>query len=172
MQYQQLCQTLGYDSFCAEEIADLKKISDDLIAMYGAPFREDYGWAAEAMQNPRPNFTQIEASINMSHWRPWFRLACQSVHAGSQGLHFALGIPQDVSGMLLAGASDSGLADPGHQMAISLTMVTAALLTAHPNLDGLVTWHSMLKVCDDIGRELIRVHKAPRKEAGSSLNPS
>ena len=63
---------------------ELKKASDDAIAKYGASFREGYGWAAEALNNPRPNFTQIEASLDMAHWRPWFRLACQNVHAGSR----------------------------------------------------------------------------------------
>jgi Family of unknown function (DUF5677) len=144
-QYQLHCQTLGYDPYSTEEMAEVKKASDAAIAKYGAPFKDDYGWAAEALHNPRPTFTQIEASLDMAHWRPWFRLACQSVHAGSQGLHFALGLPNDKPGMLLAGASDAGLADPGHQMAISLTMVTVAFLTAHPNLDGLVSCHCMLR---------------------------
>jgi hypothetical protein len=65
--------------------------------------------------------------------------------------------------MLLAGASDAGLADPGHQTAISLMMVSVAFLTAQPNLDGLVTRRCMLKVCDDIERELIRAHEVTRR---------
>ncbi len=170
-QYQQHCQTLGDDPFSEEEMEELKKGSDDAIAKYGASFRENYGWAVEALGNPRPNFTQIEASLDMAHWRPWFGLACQSVHAGSQGLHFALGIPHDVPEMLLAGASDAGLTDPGHQMAISLTMVTVAFLTAHPNLDGLIACHCMLKVCDDIGREMFRIHEAMGEKADMSPDP-
>jgi hypothetical protein len=164
-QYQQHCQTLGYDPCSPEEVAELTKKSDDAIAKYGPAFREDYGWAAEAMHNPRPNFSQIEESIDMAHWRPWFRLACRSVHAGSHGLHSSLGIPGHSPEMLLAGASDAGLADPGHQMAISLTMVTVAFLTAHPNLDGLVACHCMLRVCDDIGTEFLRIHE--HVEAGT-----
>jgi len=62
--------------------------------------------------------------------------------------------------MLLGGASDAGLADPGHQAAISLTMITVAFLTSHPNLDGLVASQCMLAVCDDIGGELQRAHEA------------
>jgi hypothetical protein len=48
--------------------------------------------------------------------------------------------------------------DPGHQMAISLTMVTVAFLTALPNLDGLVACRCLLTLCDDIGKELLRSH--------------
>ncbi|MBI3409482.1 MAG: hypothetical protein HY040_14165 [Planctomycetes bacterium] len=172
LEYQQHCETLGYDPCSAEEMAKLKKKSDAAIAKYGASFREDYGWAAEALDNPRPTFTQIEASLDMAHWRPWFRLACKSVHAGSHGLHFALGLPEDTPGMLLAGASDAGLTDPGHLMAISLTMVTVAFLTAHPNLDGLVACHCMLKVCDDIGMELLRGHEAMAEKADASFDQS
>jgi hypothetical protein len=166
--YQLHCRTLGYDPFSEEEMKELEKTSDDAIAKYGKPFGKDYGWAAEALPNRPSTFTEIEASLNMAHWRPWFGLACQSVHAGPQGLHFALGIPDDAPEMLLAGASDAGLADPGHQMAISLTMVTVAFLTAHPNLDALVACHCMLKVCDDIGREMLRVHEATEEANASS----
>lgn len=167
-QYQLHCQTLGYEPFSAEEMEELQTASEAAIAKYGAPFSEDYGWAAEALHLARPTFTRIEASLDMAHWRPWFRLACQSVHAGSQGLHFALGLPRDTPGMLLAGASDAGLADPGHQMAISLTMVTVAFLTAHPNLDGLVACRCMLTLCDDIGRELLDAHGADCDEEDTS----
>lgn len=168
--YKRHCETLGYDPFSDEEMMELKKASDAAIDKYGTAFREDYGWAAKALNKGRPTFTQIEASLDMAHWRPWFRLACQNVHAGSRGLHFALGIPHDARGMLLAGASEAGLADPGHHMAISLTMVTVAFLTAHPNLDGLVACHCMLKVCDDIGREMLRVHEAMGANADTSLD--
>lgn len=167
-QYQQHCDTLGHDPYSAEEMAELKNASDAAVIKYGAAFREDYGWAAEALHNPRPTFTQIEANLDMAHWRPWFRLACQNVHAGSQGLHFALGMPLNAPGMLLAGASEAGLADPGQQMALSLMMVTVAFLTAHPNLDGLVACHCMLKVCDDLRWELTRLHESMGDEADAS----
>lgn len=156
-QYQQHCHTLGYEPFSVDELKELEDGSDAAVAKYGPPFKENYGWAAQALGVPRPTFAQIEASLDMSHWRPHFRLACQSVHAGSQGLHFSLGLPGPSSPMLLAGASDAGLADPGHQTAISLTMATVAFLTARPNLDGLVACHCMLSLCDDIGKELDRI---------------
>lgn len=157
-EYQQHCHVLGYDPFSSEELAELEKESDLAITKYGNPFKEDYGWAAQALGVPKPTFSKIEGDLKMSHWRPYFRLACKSVHAGSGSLFFSLGLPSNSQATLLAGASDAGLADPGHQMAISLTMVTVAFLTAAPNLDGLVSCHCMLKVCDDIGEELMRVH--------------
>jgi hypothetical protein len=157
-QYQQHCHVLGYEPYSAHELVELEKDSNAVVGTYGAPFEEDYGWAAKALAVPRPTFTKIEASLNISHWRPHFRLACQSVHAGSQSLFFSLGLPRHSRTILLAGASDAGLADPGHQMAISLTMVTVAFLTVLPTLDGLVASRCLLTLSDDIGKELLRAH--------------
>jgi hypothetical protein len=165
-QYQQHCETLGCEPFSADELAEMEKESDAAIAKYGDPFEEEYGWAAQALGVPRPKFAQIEASLDMSHWRPYFRLACQSVHAGSQSLYFSLGMPRNSGTVLLAGASDAGLADPGQQAAVSLTMVTIAFLTSRPNLDGLVACHCMLTVCDDIGKELLRAHRSTEEQVG------
>ncbi len=171
-QYQRHCHTLGYEPFPADELKDLKKASDAAIDKYGAPFKEDYGWAAEALAVSQPTFAQIEASLDMSHWRPHFRLASQSVHAGSQGVFFSLGLSRNSGTTLLAGASDAGLADPGHQMAISLTMVTAAFLTSRPNLDGLIACQCLLTLCDDIGEELLRVHEETPGTADSPPDAS
>jgi hypothetical protein len=157
--YQEHCHTLGYEPFSAEELAEMKKASDDATAKYGGTFNGDYGWAGHALGVGRPSFSQIEASLDMSAWRPFFGLACQSVHADPRGLFVSLGCPEGAETTLLAGASNSGLADPGHCTARSLTMASVALLTAKPNLDGLVTCKCMLMLCDDIGTALLQSHQ-------------
>jgi hypothetical protein len=169
-QYQQHCHTLGYEPYSADELNELEKASEAAVNKYGVQFEADYGWAAQALSVSRPTFTQIEASLDMSHWRPYYRLACQSVHAGPQGLIFSLGLPLHSRTMLLAGVSDAGLADPGHQTAISLTMVTVAFLTSRPNLDGLIACHVLLKLCDDIGKELLRAHEETPRTADGPPN--
>jgi hypothetical protein len=125
-EYQKHCQSLGYEPFSTEEMAELNAASDAVIDKYGSSFKSDYGWAAQALGDDRPTFSKIEANLDMSQWRPFFRLSCQSVHAGSEALFFSLAAPEQMEGMLLAGASDAGLADPGHQTAISLTMTTVS----------------------------------------------
>jgi len=94
----------------------------------------------------------------MEKWRPYYKMACQGVHAGAQSLFFSLGIPTSSSVELLAGASNTGLADPGHCAAISLTMVSAALFTVRPQLDSLVSGKIMLMLCDDIGDAFLEAH--------------
>ena len=157
-EYQEHCETLGYEPFSTEELDELKAGSDDVINRYGPPFCSDYGWAAHAIGDDRPTFRKVEANLHMARWRPFFRLACQSVHAGSEALFFSLSATERMGAVLLAGASDAGLADPGHHTAISLTMTSVALLTSRPNLDGLVSCKCMLNLCDEIGEVFLQAH--------------
>jgi hypothetical protein len=63
-------------------------------------------------------------------------------------------VPEGEEGMLVAGPSDAGLADPIQLTAISLTIAWTALLTSHPSLDALMATKCMLIVTDDIQRAL------------------
>ncbi len=160
--YQTHCETLGYEALSSEESEEVKTASDAMIDKYGASFGGDYGWAARATGHSRPTFRMIEERLDMAHWRPLFGMACRSVHAGPESLFFSLGATEEVRAEFLAGASDAGLADPGHHAAVSLTMVSVALLTATPNMDALVSCRCMLEVCDEIGEALLQVQDAEK----------
>ncbi|HEV8000719.1 MAG TPA: DUF5677 domain-containing protein, partial [Planctomycetaceae bacterium] len=165
--YQEHCHTLGYEPFSPEEMAEMKEAADNATAKYGVELKKNYGWAAEAICKPQPNFAEIEASLDLSAWRPFFGLASQGVHADARALFFSLGLPEDAETRLLAGASDAGLADPGHCTAISLTLTSVALLTAKPNLDALIACKCMLSVCEDVGTEFLRSHQIQRSHPSS-----
>jgi hypothetical protein len=62
--------------------------------------------------------------------------------------------------MLLAGASDLGLADPGHCTAISLSQITFTLLTMTPNIDRLVICQLLCRFGDAVGEAFIAAHRA------------
>ena len=149
-QYQMHCRTLGYEPLTNEEMTAAEKDMADAVQKYGAPFKKDYGWAADALGTTNPTFSRIEEGLDMSHWRPFYKMACQSVHAGAQGLHFSLAIPSGADSILLAGASNAGLSRP-LLTTISLMMASVALFTFRPNLDGLIACGCMHKLCDDIG---------------------
>lgn len=159
-EYQEHCHALGYEPYSTEELDEMRTASDTAIGRYGRSFEKDYGWAARALGDARPTFRKIEASLDMSQWRPHFQFACQSVHAGSQALFFSLASSEQAEEILFAGASDAGLADPGHHAAISLMMTTVALLTSRPNLDGLVSCQCLLKLCDEIGEAVLQSHNS------------
>lgn len=129
-EYQRFCQRLGQEPYSAEEIEEFHKDRDELCRRFGPAYREDWGWAAEALHNPRPRFTDIERAVSLDHLRPYFKLACHSNHAGSKGLWYDLGntLNPEGSDPALAGPSNAGLSEPGICTALSLCQVTTALL--------------------------------------------
>lgn len=159
-QYQKHCDALDCDSFSDEEMAEMRTESDAAVAKYGPSFNKDYGWAAQTLGIQRPKFADIEAKVDLSKWRPYFKRACQNIHAGSHGMFSSLAVPDHMVPMIVAGASNAGHSDPGHQTAISLMMASVALLTSFPNLDGLVTCKCMQLLCDDIGNAFLEAHEA------------
>lgn len=170
VKYQEHCHTLGYEPFTEEELAELRGDAEVVVQKYGKALKEDYGWAGEILGVARPSFAQVEARLKMSHWRPFYKMACQSVHAGSQALQFCMSIPKGADQMLVAGASNAGLVDPGHSAANSLTMASVALFTFRPNLDSLIVCKCMQQLCDDIGDAFMVAHEQLEDEIESSTS--
>lgn len=61
--------------------------------------------------------------------------------------------------ILLSGPSDAGLADPGHETALSLTQVATTLMTLSTTLDTIVTLKIMSRLTDEIGTAFLRAHR-------------
>lgn len=160
VQYQKYCESLGYERMSDEEMAELKAARDHVIDRFGPSFGKQYGWASDALRKADPNFRDIEGDVNLEHLRPYYKLASHNVHANPKGVFFRLGLFPGNEHLLLAGPSTAGLADPGHQTAISLGQITAYLLTTRPNIDRLVICDILTKLLDEIGEAFIAAHKA------------
>ncbi len=168
-QYQKHCQALGYEPISQQELDSLEQHYEAAIARFGKDFKNHYGWAAHALGNPSPGFADLERSLDLDRWRPFYKMACHNIHAGAQGLHFALGIPEASEFRFLAGASNAGLCDPGHSTAISLTLASVALLTREPDLDRLVTCQVMQLLTDEVGATLLETHQEIEAESAKQL---
>jgi len=158
-QYQEHCRALGEEPLSDLEVDEIRRDYESAVLEFGPDFKSEYGWAAEALGTSSPRFAMIERHLDMSRWRPYFKLACQSVHAGPHGLFFSLSVPEHHTSTLAAGASNAGLCDPGHSTAISFLMVSAATFTVRSNLDSLVTMRVMMQLCDDIGKAFLDAHQ-------------
>jgi hypothetical protein len=156
LEYQNYCARLGYTPYSDDEIRVAQKRCEDLLARFGKPFRNQYGWAADRLGNKKPNFVHIEQMAGLDHLRPYYRLASHNIHASSKGSTFRLG-KRPSHDFLLAGPSSIGLGDPTHGTAISLYQATVALLATWPNLDRLVVLRVMEQFVRAIGEEIIAV---------------
>ena len=129
-----------------------------MLQRFGKRFGSDYGWAADALGKENPSFADIERAVNVDHWRPSYRLASHNVHANPKGIFFKLGLIEE-TGLLLAGASNYGLANLGQNTALSLLHVTSALNQLHPTFDGIVVMKMMQDQCDAIGEALVQAQR-------------
>lgn len=164
LQYKKHCESLGYEPLTEDELNELQRQRDALVARFGKEYGGECGWAVHAMKKKRVTFRDLEEAAGLDHLRPFYKLASHNVHADPKGAFFRLGLTQEGPDILLAGPSNFGLADPGHCTAISLTQVTTTLLAKEPVLDGLVTCEILQQLQRDAGEAFIEAHRLSRGE--------
>lgn len=140
------------------KIDECKALYDSLIEKYGKEFGGHFGWAAYLFpEYGRVGFAAIEKDVELEHLRPYYKWASQNVHSGSKGMRNRLGISETTDDILLVGQSNSGMTDPAHAAAISLSQITIALLMLQPTLDHIVLMNIVLDYQDAIGQSFLQV---------------
>ncbi len=162
-EYQSNCAALNQESLSPEEVARTEREYQERIAFYGSNFGTQYGWAAAFLKKPKPSFYDIARSVGLEHLRPFYRMASHGVHANPKGVFNQIGVLSDE--VLLAGPSNFGMADPGHNSAISLYQATVFLLTQRPTFEALLTLKIMERLTGEIGEALIEAHASLEEAA-------
>lgn len=163
--YMATYQQLGYKPLPKREIEHIEKALVAAITRYGPQFKNEYGWAAKILKNPNPRFTDLEAAAGNARMRSHYKMASHNIHAGVKGITHRLGLLAG-SPIMLAGASNAGLDEPGQNTVLTLTQITFALFGPHWPLDDVV----MLRAISDLqdkavkafvltGRQLAREEK-------------
>ena len=165
LQYQKHCEGLGEEPLPQEEINAFREERDWLVDRFGPLFKEDYGWAASVTHPAFPNLAVLEECVDLEHWRPYYRLASDSIHPNSHGTYFRLGLSSNDEDVILAGPTYFGLADPGHSTAISLNLLTTVLLARKPTMDYMVYSKVLLKLADEIGDTFLAAHHAVKAQS-------
>jgi hypothetical protein len=140
-------------------IDELRLIAERVVAKRGTAIESDYGWAAEALNNRRPKFTDLENATGLDHWRPRYKWSSTVNHGAYLAPLQGLGTSESIRSVRLVGQSNSGMTDPGHMAAISLTHVTMAVLALEPNLDRIAVFKVMLALSDEVGDALLACSK-------------
>jgi hypothetical protein len=169
-QYQRHCKRLGYTPLSSKELERIKDSYNAAVTRFGPSFGGGYGWAAAVLKYARPTFADIEQHVSLDHFRPYYKMASENVHADPKGSLYRLGLGLPQEGLLLAGPSDAGLADPGQNTALSLAYATSSLLKIKCTLDIIVGLRIMMTLSKEIGEAFLRVQESLGSEAG--LRPS
>jgi len=144
------CTSLSESDFKA-----LKREFKEMEKTYGSDFVKKtnypYGWVPRTVLKTR-SLKEMEKSVELDTFRPYYDLAGYNVHGGQNGLIFKLGILKNKNKRVVipVGPSNYGLADPGKSAAISLGQVTACLLLAESGVKRLVIVEALRNLVDEI----------------------
>lgn len=112
----------------SEEIREIEKEVEIQIEHYGKDFSDINGWAREVFPKKNISIARIEKEVNLEHMRPYYQMACHSIHAGIKGIRFQLGLVTYDRDHILTGQTDMGLADPGILTVFSLNNMNKMIL--------------------------------------------
>jgi hypothetical protein len=171
--YERCCEGIGYRPMPKASAKRIQRNYDAAVALYGSEFARAYGWATPFLRTtgllkPREHaaFATLQQAANRTSMQSHFRMASHNVHAGPHGIYFRLG-KIGYSEVLLAGASNAGLVEPGQNAAITLMQVTALLFPANPTTYDLVALRAFERAGRAVpdafaraDRKLQRDHKA------------
>lgn len=161
LNYQLNCETLGYEPFSDEEMADLKARRDAVVAEYGSAYKESCGWAAGLDKPTAPTFRDLEELAKVSHLRGHYSWASHEVHSDAKG-YFLNESTWGETVYRETGYSNDGLADPGHMALISLLQTTVSLLFSpeDTSLRSIVEAQAMSVLVERAGDAFLAAHQA------------
>jgi len=157
--YEKHKQILGETLPTHEEMQRIQKIKERLCDQFGKGYADDWGWASYVIDSP--DFSKIEDFVNMDHFRPYYKMANISIHAGSKGIKFHLTSPN--TDLIPSGPGNMGMADPGQLAAISLLHVNTVLLISKPSLRRMADILALIKLNDMIKESFGQVHDQSMK---------
>lgn len=157
-EYEAAYKKLGYDPISPAEIEEIRRQYEHVLKKHGKSFAAQYGWASKDLKGTQPTFKEIERAVKTDHLRGHYRMASHGVHANPKGIFFSVSsiFPTD---LLLAGPSNSGLADAGDATAHSLLVISAVLLSLSPMFDHQVAIRMMSMLRNEIGAAFLRAHQ-------------
>lgn len=117
----------------------------------------------------------------MSDWGKWshnYMLASKNIHANYSEMRSLLAMSEAKKDMLLVGQSNSGMTEPAHMTAISLSQITSAFLTAYINDENtkINYIHSMFFISlikqysDDVGEEFLKCANTEEIKIGENIS--
>jgi hypothetical protein len=148
-------QNIECSSLSERDIKSMKKEVAALKKTYGADYTKKsnypYGWIPRTVMKTR-SLKELERSVKLDVFRPYYDLAGYNVLSGQNGLIFTLGIMKSKKKRLImpVGPTNYGLGEPGKSSAISLGQITSSLLLTENGIKKQVIIEALRNLVDEI----------------------
>ena len=153
-QYERFKDDLNLQDLPDNEIVLLDNLRKTILAKYSDDISKDWAWARSGLQlateKSRVTFSDIEVNVCMDHWRPYTQLAHQEIHAGFVRPDKGLGVSESQSFIHLVGPSNSGMCDPGQNLAITLAKITETILKPISTIDSIAYTKSIRDLSEKV----------------------
>lgn len=164
--YRDSHKRLGYPPISIKKFNKIETEKEKLCNKYDDGFQSDYGWIPSSLLKDR-TFRALEKLVDLDHLHPFYNLSTSSVHGGSKGFH-RLGLMNNSQDkILLAGASNYGLADPLQNTAISLLQINTCLLNLEPDFENIMLVQVIQSYTGEIGIKAVSIQKQIEKDENS-----
>src|SRR5207248_1728437 len=124
--------------------------------------------AAHHLNIKKPTLADLEAASGRVAMRSHYQMASYNVHASVKGLSFKLGLLEHAN-LLLAGASNAGLEEPGQNTAYTQTQITSYLYKAKWTLDDALQIQLLIGLRDEAAGAFARAARKLTREHRSEL---
>ena len=138
-----------------------KTYGDDFVKKSNYPF----GWIPRDALKVR-SLKEIEKSIKLDMFRPYYNLAGYNLIGGQNGPIFKLGTRKDnkKQAFIPVGPSNYGLANPGKSAAISLGQITSCLLRSGSGVKRLVIIEALHNLVEEVCNAFSEIDAEFRKD--------
>jgi len=155
--YQKHSDDLDLEKIDDKAMNSAKKTIEDIQDKFGSGFNDEgygNGWTYDSDGCKSVNVRAKKVGLN--HYKPYYDLACNTVHGDPKGTLDRLGIIQlpDVEQpeYILSGPSNAGLSVPGKLTAIFLSQITFTLINMISSALYIAQRKGMQRLVDDINR--------------------
>ncbi|OCH19964.1 DUF5677 domain-containing protein [Aliivibrio sp. 1S128] len=123
------------ESIASLKAVALKELGDDYNS------NSDYFWAMpflleKGYKGNRPNLYDLEVKVCLDHYRPYFTLACEKIHAPSKSNYANLAISGHDRPGLVVGPSHYGYETPIDLAMLSSLIILSKFIFLFPTLDS------------------------------------
>lgn len=148
--YREHREALGFEPVDEEKWVSLENLFEELVDEYGGVFKTSYGWAAPDLDED-PSRRAVVDAVDLEKYHPYFAFASDTVHGGSKGTQFRLGLSEDTQNeILLVGPSNTGFTDPAQYTVLMLLETTGSLLTLEEGIHWTVISSTLSELVDEV----------------------
>lgn len=144
-----------------QTLAAMEARRNEIIQLHGLAMQKDLGWAAVVFGRDRVTFADLEKSVGLDKWRPYYSWSCDDIHACFTPNRVGLGVSETRTDMLLVGRSNSGFTDPAQLLAVSLNIINNCLPDEGNTEKDDVILGCLDAIVVDIQKEFWRIQSNP-----------